>query len=496
MTLIYKSLIHMPDLSNDFKTFLENLKIPQSKYQRLIKSREASRNRIRKYFQANHPHLKPEFWIQGSVKNSTIIRTKEDECDLDDGVYFFPKPKESPEDLQKMIKNAFKDLKSPNAIHKKHCIRLIYQGDYNIDLPILYMEEKNDGKAFIAVKSGEWAKDDPKAFTEWLRERKKSKGEQLVRIVKYLKAWSDNVRKDMPNGLIMTILGSEYIKLDERDDIALKNTLETINEALTKNWICRMPTRPKNNLLDNFNDDWKSRFFKSLREFIDDAINAIESESYQIANELWKKHLGKWFPEYDETEKSDNVRKIGNALKEGTLAFGVRNSNNFRSIKSNPGYYKGNNTKPKNLRLQEFKALRAKLLKLYELRDEGIINKFIPIPLFDKFKCKIKLNRNLTLFIDNENIESDVDFSRYEIEIHLNKKLPYPQVFITEPKLLKNPPHIFTNEGSLCLIHPENFDWNNEKSAIDTIFGWTLGWIYFYEKWLKTGIWFGPEEQH
>jgi len=28
------------------------------------------------------------------------------------------------------------------------------------------------------------------------------------------------------------------------------------------------------------------------------------------------------------------------------------------------------------------------------------------------------------------------------------------------------------------------------------IMGWTAGWIYFYEYWLQTGEWIGPEVPH
>ena len=48
--------------------------------------------KIKDYFNENHPEYKPTFYIQGSYKMGTTIRTKEDECDLDDGCYFIPKP--------------------------------------------------------------------------------------------------------------------------------------------------------------------------------------------------------------------------------------------------------------------------------------------------------------------------------------------------------------------------------------------------------------------
>ena len=68
-----------------------------------------------------------------------------------------------------------------------------------------------------------------------------------------------------------------------------------------------------------------------------------------------------------------------------------------------------------------------------------------------------------------------------------------PKVKIISPSLVEKPPHFYHNTGTLCLYSSENFKWSREKLVADNIVAWTAAWIYFYEVWLQTGKWYGPE---
>ncbi|MDX2001357.1 MAG: hypothetical protein SFW35_02940 [Chitinophagales bacterium] len=70
-----------------------------------------------------------------------------------------------------------------------------------------------------------------------------------------------------------------------------------------------------------------------------------------------------------------------------------------------------------------------------------------------------------------------------------------PKVYIRAPQLLENAPHLYP-DGTLCLYHPDNYHWTREKLIAKEIMSWTAAWIYFYEVWLETGKWFGPEVNH
>jgi len=83
----------MANCTSLFGVYHGEICIPSTKKQRMITSKGKLRERIRKYFKENHPAYVPKFFIQGSAKMKNGIRTKDDICDLDDGIYFFRQPK-------------------------------------------------------------------------------------------------------------------------------------------------------------------------------------------------------------------------------------------------------------------------------------------------------------------------------------------------------------------------------------------------------------------
>ncbi len=293
----------MSNCHNLFQSFNGNLNITSSKKKSLMKSRDKLRDRIRDHFAEKHPNYKPKFRGQGSYSMKTMIRTKDDTCDLDNGVYFFPKPSETGATLQKWVKEAVEDATTTPPQHRQKCIRVIYAGDYHIDLPVYYkVSDSNDSEnPHLAVRNADWSKSDPKEFKDWFNDQKDEKG-QLVRIVRYLKAWCDNRSNKMPNGLTMTVLASRHIQKNDRDDIALRDTLKQIKLNLQLSWSCVMPTTPQDDLLENYTGS-EDYFFESINAFIKDANKAIDDETNQLkASKLWQKHLGSYFPDGEDKD--------------------------------------------------------------------------------------------------------------------------------------------------------------------------------------------------
>lgn len=268
-------------------------------------SKESLREKIRKHFKENHPDYEPKFYIQGSYKMGNGIRYNDDMADLDDGVYFTREPNVSPTTLQKWVYEAVSGQTKGGQEHKSKCIRVEYKGDYHIDLPIFYKLEGEH--PYLAVKNHDWGiQDDPKELVEWVNTRKDQNG-QLNRIIKYLKAWGDNVRHRMPTGLCMTILAEANLHYDEREDISLQKTLENIQDDVNSNWECRMPTFPYENLFEGYDDTFERNFKETLKNFVDDAKEAINIADKKKACELWKKHLGNRFPDCDEKKSTSNL---------------------------------------------------------------------------------------------------------------------------------------------------------------------------------------------
>jgi hypothetical protein len=85
--------------------------------------------------------------------------------------------------------------------------------------------------------------------------------------------------------------------------------------------------------------------------------------------------------------------------------------------------------------------------------------------------------------------------SEYLVKI-IYRLYEIPQVSVLKPKLHPEAPHIYRASGALCLYYPEDGSWNSRKLLGNTIFLWTAEWLYYYELWLATGQWLGPEVPH
>ncbi len=309
----------MADCHNLFLDYNGELNINKSKKDLLKDSKEALREKIRKYFAKNHPEYKPQFFIQGSYKMGTMIRTKDDECDLDDGVYFLRKPDVTATTLQKWVYDAVEGHTAGGQQSRKKCVRVIYANDYHIDLPVYYQLEGDNEHPFLAVKNEGWEESDPKEFIDWFRD---VKTDQMVRISRYFKGWSDHKRNNMPSGLAMAVLAEKNLVENDRDDVAIRDTLENIRKSLKEKWECVMPTTPKDDLFAKYDETFKNNFFAALDEFIADANEAIMEDCQEKASKLWRKHLGSRFP-LGKKQIAEEASAIGAAETSGTLLVGV-----------------------------------------------------------------------------------------------------------------------------------------------------------------------------
>lgn len=291
-----------------FGEYHEDISIGKTKKDKMKNSKNALRARIRKHFKENHPEYEPKFFIQGSGKMKSGIRTKDDICDLDDGVYFFREPYVTATTLQGWVWDAVYGYTDKEPEHRKKCIRSIFVNDYEIDHPVYY---KIDGQNYkIAVKDTGFEDSDPKEMVEWFNNKKDKEG-KLLRHVMYLKGWGDNIRNKMPSGLAMTILAAnakDKIVLNDRDDITLRDILKEIKKALDIKFECIVPAVPKDNLFENYDNDRRKNFLQALDDFIADADSAMKEENELKASKLWRKHLGSRFPEGKDEKQQNNSR--------------------------------------------------------------------------------------------------------------------------------------------------------------------------------------------
>lgn len=318
---------------------MANCKLLFSEYNRLIRLSDVKRqelllvrNNLRDRLRSGYAFTAKKFGInhqmihqsQGSFVMDTIIVPLRDDYDIDDGLYFIGnldrKTRPIPAQFHEWVKDALDrdhdDIEK--IIDKSTCIRVLYKSGFHVDTPIYYAD--NVDSPDLADKNRGWILSHPIEFIDWF-EKKIASGfkkafitearmftefeqwtsdirkqdHQLRRIVRYLKAWGDLRREEMPCGLIMAILAANHYSPHERDDIALKETLVNIHAELKRNFKCERPTTPEGeDLLSSYKN--KDAFMKYLGYFIDNAKKALEEPNQKAACKHWQASLGDRFP--------------------------------------------------------------------------------------------------------------------------------------------------------------------------------------------------------
>jgi len=317
----------MANCSHFFHHFNALIRLTDDKRQTLIFERDSLRQRMNTGFnmlsyEQKNGHIL-EFYSQGSFVMDTIIVPLNDDFDLDDGVYFrgalneYQRP--NPQFFHDLVLKAITAPTDFKKIEDKDsCVRVSSKEGFHIDLPIYYAE-KQDCPDLAHIKKG-WILSNPIEFIDWFESQTNSGFQkaflyetrlyaakyekwqedirkqdcQLRRIVRYMKAWADLKKGEMPCGIIMTILATENYSEDTNDDVSFKNTLINIRTKLQKNGIkCYRPTTPTNEDLFASTSDTKKQYFMSaLNSLITSAEKAIAEPNEKEACTEWQKHLG------------------------------------------------------------------------------------------------------------------------------------------------------------------------------------------------------------
>lgn len=247
---------------------------------------------------------------------NTIIRPLNGEFDIDLGIYFkFASLNRDawpiPQTVSKWIYDAVYNHTSTPPENKITCVRVKYkpinpQNDfgYHVDFPIYGEYEDFLGERCKAIGLNDvrkWnQKSDPAAFAIWFDskcQKNTSDRKQLIRIVKYLKAWKDFQSSEikMPNGIVLTILAAKNYVPGDRDDMVLCKLLDEVYFLLWWDFSIIKPTSPKNDLVESYTESRKRNFMGRLRQFRDDAKKALSTEDKSEAARIWHKHFGDRF---------------------------------------------------------------------------------------------------------------------------------------------------------------------------------------------------------
>lgn len=303
----------MANLHAEFGTFHDKIKLANGKRDSLKEARDAIRERIRKHFREKLELTAPKFHGQGSYMMRTTVNQLNGEFDIDDGVYLQHLDESddsdwpTPATVHRWLVEATAGHTKEKPIDKQTCVRVQYAGQYHVDLPAY---AKLNGAYLLAVKGDKgWCPSDPKALTVWFIDRVKARGEQLRKIVRYLKAWADfqtGRRGKMVNGLILTVLASNNFYASERDDISLAETVKAISEAVKPVFEVRNPVDVTEKLTDRLTDVQEKRFQDAISDLAKDGADAVAAEDREEAAKLWRRQLGDRFPAVEEEEEKQN----------------------------------------------------------------------------------------------------------------------------------------------------------------------------------------------
>ena len=305
----------MADTHDLFQTYHGRIQLSDSKEANLRGSRDAVREKIRKHFTDVLRVNAPAFHGQGSYSMRTLVNPLDGEFDIDDGVYLTHVGEDralwpSPEATHGWILAATSGHTAEDPIDKPRCVRVRYKGQYHIDLPI-YAE--SGGKPYLFEKQKEPSVSDPAELTSWFSARVGETGDQLRRIVRYLKAWRDYQKDGMSvaKGVVLTILASQYVRTDARDDVALAETAGAIAAVLEIGAPVLKPVAPFDNLSAAWTDDQRKPFVNALKVLRDRGRDACTGDaSRKDASRIWSRQLGDRFPTVDDDlEKQEKARR-------------------------------------------------------------------------------------------------------------------------------------------------------------------------------------------
>lgn len=217
-----------------------------------------------------------------------------------------------PRQIKKCVLDALKIEGKRNPAIKEPCVTVKYmqagEEKIHIDFPIY---AKHCGSYYLArgkeySQFYEWEPCDPHGLNAHLDELfAGEEGNQLRRIVRYLKKWKledygDSYTKDqVPPSIALTLMaGDEFIyeSTDGQDDdlAALLNVVSGIKDKFTYNWSTGnytiahlLPVTPQSNVFYKMTEEYQDKFYRKWCTLCTKVQNAFDaSEEYEAAKFL------------------------------------------------------------------------------------------------------------------------------------------------------------------------------------------------------------------
>lgn len=252
--------------------------------------------------------------VQGSVAMSTVIQNEAKDYDIDVAIVFekdqLPTGTKKTKDIiVDALTRKCSGFKTPPEA-KTNCIRIVYEDNYHIDFAIYRRFLDDDGTYKYEHCGGkEWRERNPRAITKWFLDQNKNKDYKLREIVRLLKMFSKSrdLWKNMPGGLIQSVLADEKFQVYNRVDERFYHTMVAIRDRLASDKEVYNPTDSTKSLKLVSSDSVK---MENLYNRLNDKLSELDvlfdaGCTYKEAIEAWELFFDhKYWTELKEEEKT------------------------------------------------------------------------------------------------------------------------------------------------------------------------------------------------
>jgi len=300
----------MKDCAKDLLAYHDDkVTLPQAERTNMRERRNTNRERLKKRLKERENPTPEMFIKQGSYAMMTMVQDSASDYDIDDGVYFTQDAlkgpnggNKTPNDARHMVCDALADARFTNQpVVKKNCVRILYDSGYHVDMPVYRI--RDDSGDYELASGSEWVHSRAAAVEEWFntanmaKSPDESNGRQFRRIVRMLKKFAksrDSWKSQTTSGFAITILAEEkYVANKDREDTALRDTMQAIYNRLYWNLEVDHPVTP-NSKVTKGADDAKMKFFRDkLKVALDHLAVLDESDcTREKALKAWDKVFG------------------------------------------------------------------------------------------------------------------------------------------------------------------------------------------------------------
>ena len=191
-------------------------------------------------------------------------------------------------------------------------------------MPVYCEFEDDKGNTCLELASSEWRKSDPTELTTWFNDAVIEKspdstnGRQMRRVVCFLKKFTRSRKSwKMPSGLIMSVLADEsYVQSDRRDDAALHDLMQAIENRLTITGHQVYNPRDPSEELTKGADDPKMQELEDRLVWALDRLRDVKNgtcdknEALKRWNEVFNTDFFSQFIEEDDKDKSSGLNVL------------------------------------------------------------------------------------------------------------------------------------------------------------------------------------------